>query len=346
MPDKIRVAVLMGGKSAEREVSLATGRQVLNSLDPDRYEVYALDTASGQRFLPAGSVNRPIAELTATDGGEPVTSLAQLPLLEPARRPDVVFIALHGPGGEDGTVQGFLEMLEIPYTGSGVLASALAMDKVRCKALLSTENIVMPADVVFERHDAPRVRRAADEVGHKLGYPVVVKPSKQGSSFGTKIVDAKDEMKAALDLAFRYDDTVLVEQKVEGTEITVAVLGNREPVALPIIEIVPPEKATFFDFESKYSAEPGKAATEIVPARISEADAEEATEIALRCHRLLGCRGMSRTDMFVTEDGVVTLEVNTIPGMTPTSLLPKAAAAAGMSFPRLLDHLIELAREK
>jgi D-alanine-D-alanine ligase len=345
MPAKTRVAVLMGGRSAEREVSLATGRQVLNALDPERYTVYALDTASGQKFLPdAVRVERGIDALRAASGAGEVTALTQLPEVAPAERPDVVFIALHGPGGEDGTVQGFLEMLGIPYTGSGVLASALAMDKVRCKALLSTENIIMPADVVFEKHDASRIRRAGREVAQGLGFPVVIKPSKQGSSFGTTIVEDEAGVGPALQQAFRYDDTVIVEQKVEGVEITVPVIGNRDIAALPIIEIVPP--SGFFDYRSKYSSEEGEAAQEIIPARISEDLAHEAREIALRCHRILGCRGMSRTDMFATEDGIVTLEVNTIPGMTPTSLLPKAAAAAGIPFPLLIDRLIALALEK
>jgi D-alanine-D-alanine ligase len=307
-----QVAVLMGGRSAERDVSLSTGRQVLDSLDPTKYIVWELDTFD----LPG---------LAAADEAE---------------RPDVVFIALHGPGGEDGTVQGFLETLNIPYTGSGVLASALAMDKVRTKALLSTENVILPADLTFYRRDAGRVRRAAAEIADRLGFPVIVKPNQQGSTFGCSVVREAGEVDAALELAFRYDTTVLVEQRIEGTEITVAVLGNDDLVALPAVEIVSPNG--FFDYEAKYSE---SGAEEIVPARIDETAANEAREIALLCHRLIGCRGMSRTDMFVTDDGVVTLEVNTIPGMTPTSLLPKAAQAAGLSFSALLDRLIVLALE-
>ena len=313
MLDTKPVAVLMGGRSAEREVSLATGRQILDSLDRTKYIAWELD----------------------------VDDLPQLAVADESERPDVVFIALHGPGGEDGTVQGFLEVLGIPYTGSGVLASALAMDKVRCKALLSTENVWMPPDIVFRQTDTGRLRRAGSEIEEKMGYPVVVKPSRQGSTYGCSVVKEESCLGQALALAFRYDDTALVEQRIEGTEITVAVLGNDDLSTLPIIEIVSPEG--FFDYQAKYSE---SGAEEIVPARIDEAAANEAREIALLCHRLLGCRGMSRTDMFVTEDGVVTLEVNTIPGMTPTSLLPKAAAAAGIPFPNLLDHLINLALER
>lgn len=312
MNDVQQIAVLMGGRSAEREVSLATGRQILDALDRDKYIAWDLD----------------------------VDDLPRLAVADETERPDVVFIALHGPGGEDGTVQGFLDVLGIPYTGSGVLASALAMDKVRSKAILSTENVWMPADVVLSKTDAPRLRRAAAEIGDTLGWPVVVKPSRQGSTYGCTVAANADGLPEALGLAFRYDDTVLVEQRVEGTEITVAVLGNDALTVLPIVEIVAPDG--FFDYRAKYSE---SGAEEIVPARISDAAANEAREIALLCHRLLGCRGMSRTDMFVTEDGVVTLEVNTIPGMTPTSLLPKAAAAAGIPFPDLLDRLIAFALE-
>ncbi len=325
MPNKKKIAVLMGGKSAERAVSLATGKQIVESLDKEKYEASTLD----------------------------VDDLPRLAVAPKSERPDVVFIALHGPGGEDGMVQGFLDVLGIPYTGSGVLASALAMDKVRCKAILASENIIMPADRVYTKRDGPRLRRAAQEIEQDLGYPVIVKPSRQGSSFGTHVVHSADDLKAALDDAFRYDDTALVEQRIVGVEITVAVLGTRELIALPIVEIAPPAAKRddsppgefFFDYEAKYtSGESG--AVEIVPARLDDALAEEAKAVALTCHRLLGCRGMSRTDMFATEDGVITLEVNTIPGMTPTSLLPKAAQAAGISFGQLLDGLITLATEK
>ncbi len=307
-----KVAVLMGGRSAEREVSLSSGKQIVAALDKSKYEVQILDT-------------------------EDLPRLAGTPK---ADRPEVIIIALHGPEGEDGTVQGFLEILHIPYTGSGVLASALAMDKVRSKALLSRENIIFPADVVFDKNDGPRLRRAGREVSEELGYPVIVKPSQQGSTYGCSVVEDESGISDALKLAFKYDTTALVEQRIEGTEITVAVLGNKELTALPIIEIIPPNG--FFDYESKYSE---SGAEEIVPARIDEALAEEARNTAIQCHRFLGCRGMSRTDMFATEEGIVVIEVNTIPGMTPTSLLPKAAQAAGISFSALLDGLITLALE-
>ncbi len=341
---KLKIAVLCGGTSAEREVSLNTGRQVLNSLDPERYDVYALDTASGKMFVPDAIAGGVTPQLLMAAGDEPVTALAELPRLPAASRPDVVFIALHGPGGEDGSVQGFLETLGITYTGSGVLASALAMDKMRYKAFIGTESIVTPPGMVFYKNDNAQNRRSIADVGRNLGFPVIVKPSKQGSTYGCSVVKEEGYLRSALEKAFRYDDTVLVEQQMIGTEITVAVLGNDDPIPLPVVEIV--SKDGFFDYESKYSTgESG--ATEIVPARISEEATKEAQNIAVQCHRLLGCRGMSRTDMFVLDDDeIVTLETNTIPGMTATSLLPKAAQAAGIPFPDLLNHLIKLAQEK
>ncbi|MBB6049724.1 D-alanine--D-alanine ligase family protein [Armatimonas rosea] len=335
MNDKLKVAVLMGGQSAERSVSLATGTQVLNALDPEKYAVYAIDTATGLAQLPGE------ASPLVGAGGASVTALTQLPQLEKDGLPDVVFIALHGPGGEDGSVQGFLETLRIPYTGSGVLASALAMDKARYKLLCTSASIPTPAGMTLKKTESARIRKASEEIGLQLGYPVVIKPCRQGSSYGTRLVKAPEEVAEALKDTFRYDTTALIEECVQGTEITVAVLGNDDCVALPPVEIIP--KNEFFDFEDKYSVD---GAQEICPARLSEEDTKEAKELALECHRLLGCRGMSRTDMFVTDDGCVVLETNTIPGMTPTSLLPKAAAAAGISFEKLLDMLIGYAKEK
>lgn len=351
---KIRVAVLMGGTSAEREVSLSTGRQILNSLDPSLYSVYALDTASGEKSLPAGAIDSgptasgatlrvpqvavtaDVGKLTSSDGSTEVQALTQLPQVAPDSRPDVVFIALHGPGGEDGTVQGMLELLGVPYTGSGVLASALAMDKAMSKRVLTSVGVRMPQDVTLKRGAT-----AFELQFDGMVLPWIVKPSRQGSTIGMTVVNRADELEAALANAWEHDDTALVEQFIQGTEITVPVLGNDDLQTLPIVEIVP--SSGFYDYAAKYT--PG-ATDEIVPARLSASIADEARRIALLSHQTLGCRGMSRTDMIVTPDGAIyTLEVNTIPGMTPTSLLPRAAEAAGLPFSRLLDRLIDLALE-
>ncbi len=327
---RIKVAVLMGGTSAERDVSLSTGRQILNALDPNKYTVYALDTASGQKFLPSG-VTQPLALLQAADGTTEITALPQLPLA--SEKPDVVFIALHGRGGEDGTVQGMLEVLGIRYTGSGVLASALAMDKAMAKRVLAGVGVRSPQDVTLKRGEALPPET--------LPLPLIVKPNAQGSTIGMTIVREQSEMEAALATAFEYDDTVLVEQFITGTEITVPILGNDSLEILPIVEIVP--NGGFYDYKAKYTAGETE---EIVPARIPDTVVAEARRIAALCHQTLGCRGMSRTDMIVTaQNEIYTLEVNTIPGMTPTSLLPRSADAAGYSFSQLLDTLIGLALE-
>ena len=333
MTQKRKVAVLMGGTSAEREVSLSTGRQILNALDADKYTVYALDTASGRKFLPArhhparSDCSTP---RTAGQRSRPCRS-SRRPSAED--RPDVVFIALHGRGGEDGTVQGMLEVLGLPYTGSGVLASALAMDKAMSKRVLMASGVLMPRDRTL--------RRGETMPQGALPLPLIVKPNAQGSTIGMTVVRQADELDGAVRTAFEYDDTVLVEQFITGTEITVPILGNATLEILPIVEIVP--AGGFYDYAAKYTA---GATDEIVPARIPDAVAAEARRIAELCHRTLGCRGMSRADMIVTAEGeVYTLEVNTIPGMTPTSLLPRSAQAAGYSFAQLLDRLIDLALE-
>lgn len=339
MAGKLKLAVLMGGTSAEREVSLSTGRQILNALDRERYDVYALDTLTGDRSLPVVNAGTLIA---AT--GEAVTNLADLNQIDRSGRrgtgiPDVVFIALHGPGGEDGAVQGMLEVFGIPYTGSGVLASALAMDKAMSKRVLTCEGVLMPKDVVVTRRKPiePQLKSVAS-----LSHPVIVKPSRQGSTFGVTIAATPQDLAAAVDMAFRYDEVALVEQLIVGTEITVPIIGNDDLEVLPIVEIVPAKG--FYDYEAKYT--PG-ATDEIVPARLPDVISEQARDIARTCHRVLGCRGMSRTDMIVTAAGeIYTLEVNTIPGMTPTSLLPRSAEAAGISFSQLLDRLINLALER
>lgn len=332
---KIRVAVLMGGTSAEREVSLSTGRQILNALDPARYTVHALDTTSPEELFLVGVKNH-VAPLMADDDSSEIATLLQLPRVAPENRPDVVLIALHGPGGEDGTVQGMLDLLGIPYTGSGVLASALAMDKAMSKRVLTSAGILMPCDVTLKRGAA-----ASEALFDHMALPWIVKPSRQGSTIGMTVVARLADLDAALATAWEYDQTALVEQFIQGAEITVPILGNDDLDILPIVEIVP--ASGFYDYEAKYT--PG-ATDEIVPARISLRLANQAREIAAACHRTLGCRGMSRADMIVTPNGdIYTLEVNTIPGMTPTSLLPRAAEAAGMTFSQLLDRLIDLALE-
>jgi D-alanine-D-alanine ligase len=362
---KIRVGVLVGGASSERDISLASGRMVAEHLPKDRYEVTILDTlalmAHNRHLSPA--MREKAARLLA--GPAPVAPLpsgGDLPegmredivraaetaqpatvALSPGARGagiDVAFLALHGPYGEDGTVQGFLDLLGVPYVGSGVLASAVAMDKVVAKTLLSAEGIPVPRGVAFSRADlkeSPEARLR--EAGAFL--PAVVKPARQGSSIGMSLVEAAPALPPALEAAFAFDHRVLVEERLRGIELTVGVIGNRDLQALPVVEIVP--KKTFFDYQAKYDP---AFSEEICPARIPEAAARAAEDLALRSHRALRCRGLSRTDMILTDTGAVVLEVNTIPGMTINSLLPKAARVAGIPFPELLDRLVRLALEE
>ncbi|MEN6356049.1 MAG: D-alanine--D-alanine ligase [Armatimonadota bacterium] len=343
---KIRVAVMMGGLSSERGVSLSTGKQILEALDANKYETVGVDAAlipgTRRQCLQGASTEvKAVADAgAALCGANKLTSMQEIASEKSGLRPDVVFLALHGRFGEDGTVQGFLDLLGVPYTGSGVLASALAMDKSMAKKVLSGDGVPVPPSVDFccinGKWDEAGV---ASEV-EKMGYPVMVKPSRQGSTIGMTKVISPDELNNAISRAAGYDTSIVIEKFIEGREFTVGVLGNDKPFALPVVEIVPAKG--FYDYEAKYT--PG-ATEEIVPAKISDDATARAQELALMAHKSLGCRGVSRTDIIIGADGMYALEVNTIPGMTPTSLLPQAAAAAGIPFGKLLDMLIEYALE-
>lgn len=304
----LSIAVLMGGRSAEREVSLNTGEQVMAALRERGAEAFALD---------------PI-DLSFIDELR-------------AQRPDVVFVCLHGRYGEDGTVQGLLELLGLPYVGSGVLASALAMDKVASKHMFAACGVPTPEYAVVVREEPWSVEELVAAVGERC----VVKPASEGSAIGVSIVHELKELSGAVAAAFEHDDVVLVERFVDGVEVTVGVLGSARPFALPTLEIVPEHE--FYDYESKYV--PGMS-RHIIPARIPETAQQRCAELAVAAHRALGCRGVSRTDIIVEPGGAAwVLEVNTIPGMTRTSLLPDAARAAGIEFPDLCALLVGYALE-
>ena len=304
-----RVVVLLGGRSAEREVSLNTGAQVAAALAERGFEVVTVDTGA------PGFVHE----------------------IETAHA-DVAFICLHGRFGEDGTVQGLLELLDLPYVGSGVLASALAINKVMSKDFYTMAGLTTPGYVTVKRG----LPYDVDAITAKLGGKTVVKPADEGSSVGMTIVSDPARLGDAIEFALGFDPLVLVERFEPGVEVTVGVIGNDEPVALPTLEIVP--QNAFYDYESKYV--PGMS-RHIIPARVSEDARAECQRLAVEAHRLLGCAGMSRSDTIVTPDGdVFLLETNTIPGMTKTSLLPDAAAAVGIPFPELCERLVGLALEE
>ena len=303
---KMTLALLSGGDSSEREVSLNSGNQVYDALDKDKYDIV--------RFDPKTDLQRLIAE---------------------APRIDAALIILHGPNGEDGTVQGLLDLLKIPYQGSGVLGSAVAMNKLTSKLLYEKSGIPTPPYVVIHRKDTVGRGTIAD----RLGLPVVVKPVEAGSSVGISIVRTEDSLDSALEKAFDHGDVVLVEAFIDGVELTCGVMGDEELEAFPLIEIIPNESHDFFDYEAKYTA---GATKEICPARIDEALTEKTQSYAKMAHEALFCNGYSRSDMILKDGEIFVMETNTIPGMTATSLLPQAANVGGYTFTALLDRLIEL----
>ena len=352
---KIRVGVLTGGASAERDISLATGAQIARELPADKYDVVLLDPLAFMARNPSLTEEQRAQARALLAGGARLDPSHELPkgleseiasaskALVPATRAinetgepiDVVLIALHGTWGEDGRIQGLLDTLGLPYTGSGVLASALAMDKVMAKTVLTAAGLDVPKGVV--------VRTAAGgdlESARGIGLPVFVKPVESGSSVGAHIVPGAEDLVPAITDALQYDDRALVEEYLKGTELTVAVIGNDDLQPLPVIEIVP--KREFFDYHAKYDFGESE---EIVPARIPAEVAKRAQDLALRAHRALDCRGMSRTDFVWAGERMVALEVNTIPGMTANSLLPRAAKAAGIPFGQLLVRFIDWALE-
>lgn len=306
---RLRLALLAGGVSGEREVSLKGALEVQKALDPEKYEVVRYDPATDLALLAAH-----------------------------ADRIDVAFILLHGIHGEDGTMQGFLELLNIPYQGAGVLGSALAMDKNLAKTLYRLHGLPVAEWEMAERDDINNPQRLLDS----LQLPMVIKPVRQGSSIGMSIVREAGTLSAALTKAFEHDSSVMVEEFISGREITVGVIGNDDLQALPLVEIIPGEQYDFFDYEAKYK--PG-ATREVCPAEVSDQIKEKAQEYGLKAHQALQLRGYSRTDMIVRGEDLYILETNTIPGMTPTSLLPQAAGEFGLSFSALLDRLIELSLE-
>jgi D-alanine-D-alanine ligase len=298
-----RIAVLMGGQSGEREVSIRSGQAVWAALLRKGYDAVPLDT---DREVPAR-----LKELQA----------------------QVAFIALHGPGGEDGTIQGLLEILRVPYTGSGVQACAMAMDKVVTKALLEHHAIPVPRGLVRTK----RERKTALPRG--FGASVVVKPVDQGSTLGISIVRRSADLPVAVDKALRYGPHVLIEEYIEGRELTVGILNER---ALPVVEIVAPNG--FYDYKAKYTA---GASIYKVPAPISARHAKLVQALALKAHQCLGCRGASRVDFRLDPDGrPFVLEVNTVPGMTETSLLPMAAKAGHLSYEALVEGILQSALDR
>ncbi|MEP6733171.1 MAG: D-alanine--D-alanine ligase [bacterium] len=336
----MRITVLMGGTSSERDVSLASGLRIAEALRTRGHVVRSVDTAKGalseddeRRMIAEGVVKQlpPTPEQLAQMRAESVEDTA-------ARLPrrgecDVAFLALHGGSGEDGTIQALLDLAGVPYTGSGHLASALAMDKDLSKHLMRAYD-VLTADWLMAND--PESMPSAEDVVSTLGLPLIVKPSKQGSTVGLSIVKERTELVPAIREAFKHDDEVMLEQFIAGRELTVSILGSE---ALPVGEIVSAKE--IYDYECKYT--PGMA-EEVFPAALSVTDAMKVQDLAKRTFLALKLSGCARIDFRMTNTGqFFCLEANTLPGMTATSLVPQAAAAAGIAFPELCERIAQLA---
>ena len=330
MSGRVRVAVLLGGRSSEHEISIASGRSVLAALDPARYDPVTVEIGRDGRWeLGSGASAGSVAETlpVPTTGGVPAT-LGDV---------DVVLPILHGPFGEDGTVQGLLELAGVPYVGAGVAASAVCMDKDLAKAVLRARGIPVTRSVTI---------REGDPIDHAFEYPVFVKPARLGSSVGISKVRAVEELEPAVATARRHDDKVLIEENVDGIEVECGVLGNRTPIASLPGEIVAHgfEGADWYDFSAKYD-EGGMDL--IVPPRIPADVIARVQEVSVDAFIATECEGMARVDCFVTGEGEVLVnELNTIPGFTPTSVYAKLFEASGVPYGELLDRLIELALER
>jgi D-alanine-D-alanine ligase len=326
---RLRVAVLLGGRSSEHEISLESARSVLEALDPEHYETVTVEIGRDGRWeLGTGSDDGSVAETLPVPTSKVPATLGEV---------DVVFPVLHGPFGEDGTVQGLLELAGVPYVGAGVLGSALAMDKDVFKAVMRDRGIPVTRNITLRQGQAPE---------NPFGYPVFVKPARLGSSVGISKVSSEDELAPAVEVAFRHDEKVLVEEFVSGVEVECGVLGNEKPLASLPGEIVSHgfQGADWYDFSAKYD-EGGMDL--LVPPRLPQATIERIQDLAVRSFVAGECEGMARVDFFVRDDGEVLLnELNTIPGFTATSVYAKLFEESGIPYPELVDRLVQLALER
>ena len=317
---KIKIAVLMGGNSSEYDVSVSTGQNIIKNLDQEKYDIKPVVIDKENKWH--------------------VDDKA-VGIEEALKDTDVAFNAMHGQYGEDGSIQGILEFLNVPYTGSGVLASALALDKPKSRSLFRLNGLLAPGNVIISRDDWLVKRKMIEEMIEGFDMPSVIKPANLGSSIGIAIIKEKENFKKAVEMAFDHTQTILVEEFIDGLEVTCGVLDHfqgQDSAPLPVTAIYPPENR-FFDYEVKYDG----STKEITPAQI-EGDLTKKIQItALKAHQLLGCRGYSRTDMIIKGEKIYVLEINSLPGLSPASLLPKGAQAAGLDFSQLLDHIINTA---
>ncbi|MDZ4385005.1 MAG: D-alanine--D-alanine ligase family protein [Candidatus Moranbacteria bacterium] len=339
---KINLAVIFGGKSNEHEISLKSANEVINSLNADKYDIIPVAIAkngqwligwAGQRYMEANlpkTVQEGGVDAVVIESGAVIFSGEELSKMEI----DIVLPIGHGAFIEDGKLQGMLEMLDLPYVFSGTLASALAMNKQKTKLVAKNAGLKVAKEIVLKKGKKYNVGK----ITAKLGLPVVVKPTESGSSVGINIAKTAEELAGAIEAAFRYGQEVMLEQFIAGRELTVAVMGNRNPKALPVVEIIP-KISTFFDYAAKYQQ---GGSEEVCPADIPEDIRKKSQKYAVKIFQALGCQDLARADFIWSEadNKLYFLEINTIPGMTGTSLAPKAARAQGFGFSEFLDKLI------
>jgi D-alanine-D-alanine ligase len=334
---RLKVAVLAGGLSNEWQVSVKSGLEVKKHLPQDKYDVSIINIARDGRWLKIDRKKAVPLRIFHSSGRIDGSDLLKF---------DVAFNALHGTFGEDGNVQAILETIGLPYTGSGVLASALGMNKLKAAELIAYAGIPVPQTLVLKRGVLKEFAAAERRVRKEIGYPAIVKPNESGSSVGVSIVREARELAPALQKALKEDDLVLVQEYIEGRELTCGVLGNSSDIrgkleALPPVEIIAHSK--FFDYEAKYNS---KATEEICPAPLSPTQEKRIMHLALEAHKAIGADGLSRSDFILAKNKFYFLEINTSPGLTAASLCPKEARAAGMEFSEFLDRIVELSLEK
>lgn len=352
MSEKLNVLILFGGKSGEHEVSLMSATNVIKAIDKERYNIYMIGiTRQGRWMAYKGDVDK-IADGSWEKEAEGLDREETISLLfsslfkgEAKSSMDVVFPVLHGPNGEDGTMQGLLEMLDIPYVGCGVMASALGMDKEFSKQLFARAGLPMGDYIVILKTDIEKgMASAISLVESKFTYPVFIKPVNMGSSVGITKAHNREELAGGLTEACKYDRKVIIEENINCREFECSVLGNNAPIASGIGEIIPSNE--FYDYQAKYFDD-GKSVL-VIPAKLSDSKIQELREVAVKAYKALDCCGMSRVDFLVDKDTekIYINEINTIPGFTKISMYPKLWDAAGVSYGKLIDKLIELAIER
>jgi D-alanine-D-alanine ligase len=351
MKKKLRVAILFGGKSAEHEISVISARNIVAAMDQRKYDIVSIGIdKQGRWFFDEGARllrNNGKARVEFSDGRNPTAVLPGVkatPMITSRRtlgEVDVVFPLLHGPFGEDGTVQGLLKLANLPFVGAGVLGSAVGMDKDVMKRLLRDAKIPIAKFLVFERSGASKINLAA--VKRRVGFPFFVKPANLGSSVGISKVSADKQFDNAITEAFRYDSKILIEENIPGREIECSVLGNENPIVSLPGEII--TRHDFYSYDAKYLDEKG--AQLIIPAALSKPIVKRIQELAARTFKTLACEGMARVDFFLLDNRKIFVnEINTIPGFTQISMYPKLWEASGISYSKLIDRLIQLALER